>query len=69
MINPTSALTEFIYFISDTTSCLQPNNFRCKDSTCIFLNATCNKIRDCPDGSDEESCESKVCFLKLKNIN
>ena len=38
----------------------QPNRFQCANKECIYGHLTCNRIKDCKDGSDEaELCESE----------
>ena len=35
----------------------RPGEFRCNDDqTCISRSKFCNRVRDCPDGSDEVDC-------------
>ena len=37
------------------TDC-QANEFRCGDNNCIDISRQCDRIYDCPDGSDELEC-------------
>lgn len=46
-----------------TFSDCHPDKFTCSDGSCIALNAKCNSIIDCVDGSDEADCQ----FLVLGN--
>lgn len=34
----------------------QPDEFKCRDGTCINKTLVCNKRRDCADASDEDNC-------------
>ena len=37
-----------------------PNGFTCTDGSCIDLDAKCDSVVDCFDGSDESDCEFLV---------
>ena len=44
-----------------TSECLD-NQFTCNDSTCILAHYFCDGLSDCPDSSDESSCENGCEF-------
>lgn len=35
------------------TQCSGPDKFKCRSGECIEMSRVCNKVRDCPDWSDE----------------
>ena len=43
-----------------TFSDCHPDKFTCSSGSCIPLNAKCDSIVDCADGSDESDCEFLV---------
>ncbi|XP_067848318.1 suppressor of tumorigenicity 14 protein homolog [Heptranchias perlo] len=43
-----------------------PNQFKCKDGSCISLKNHCDGWRDCPDGSDETKCN---CYFTCPSGN
>ncbi|XP_063106342.1 kunitz-type protease inhibitor 1 isoform X1 [Cavia porcellus] len=48
----------------------QPTQFRCSDGCCIDGFLECDDTPDCPDGSDEASCEKYTTgFDELQNIH
>ncbi|SPP82488.1 blast:Sortilin-related receptor [Drosophila guanche] len=46
-------------------------SFYCATGVSVNKDATCNKARDCPDGSDElpQICEEEIFGLKFKDLN
>ena len=48
-----------------------PTQYKCSNSFCIPLNLVCDGIHDCPDGEDEDSCDSLSCpgLIKCKYDN
>ncbi|XP_069861927.1 kunitz-type protease inhibitor 1 [Dipodomys merriami] len=48
----------------------QPNQFRCRDGCCIDSFLECDDTADCPDGSDETTCEKYTSgFDELQSIH
>lgn len=35
------------------TQCSGPEKYKCRSGDCIEMSKVCNKVRDCPDWSDE----------------
>ena len=49
--------------VTPETNC-RPGEFRCNDNkTCISGPNFCNRIRDCPDGSDEVNCRTYCAHI------
>lgn len=48
-------------------SCL-PDQFQCKDYSCVSSSLRCNGMSDCSDLSDEYSCGIRCIFLKALSI-
>ena len=51
--------------VTRRTDC-RPSEFKCSDGqTCISRSKWCNRVRDCPDGSDETDC--RMYYVILSN--
>jgi len=63
-----------VYDVLDVTrpADCRPGEFICSDSqTCISRSKWCNRVRDCPDGSDEADCRmySTVLLCNCNDFN
>ena len=45
-----------------TSNVCSSEEFTCLDSSCVQLADRCDNKYDCPDGSDEQQCNSAVLF-------
>lgn len=56
-----SLIITFIFFLNNTDEGCSPEEFECRDETCIDRTKICNEMIDCPDGEDENhlNCAQK----------
>lgn len=55
------------FLCKPVSQCSGPEKFKCRSGDCIEMSKVCNKVRDCPDWSDEpikECSESKLGFCQ-----
>lgn len=45
----------------------RPDEFQCGDGSCIHGTRQCNKVRDCPDYSDEAGCVNGKIQIRMPN--
>lgn len=56
-----------MYNSLSVTQCNGPEKFKCRSGECIEMSKVCNKVRDCPDWSDEPIKEcSEFLFWNLQ---
>lgn len=57
----------FSLSVCSVTQCNGPDQFKCRSGECIEMSKVCNKVRDCPDWSDEpiKECSKYTCFAVL----
>jgi len=61
-------LCDYLLDVIREAAC-RPGEFRCTDNqTCISRSKYCNRVRDCPDGSDEVDCRKCYCLQTLLTI-
>ena len=60
--------TEHLHYCADFQC---PNHYKCLDSYCIPLHTVCDRVKDCPEGQDEDHCPGFICrgYIRCKGMN